>query len=183
MVAAVSDAAMPAWVDDEVEKQMEFLMGVMRAIRNLRTELNCPPGKEVKVDLLRRRTGSGFSARAGALSARAGAGRRGGVSCQRRRGPKARPPRWSVRWRSICRSTIWSISTRNGRGLTKEVGKVEDEIGAGAKKACQRRFSRQGQSRRSIQKERDKASQFEEKLRTLRSELGQASTEIQAGRN
>ena len=28
---------------------MEFLMGVVRAIRNLRTEMNCPPGKEVKM--------------------------------------------------------------------------------------------------------------------------------------
>ena len=38
----------PQWVDDAAEKQMEFLMGVVRTIRNLRTELNCPPGKEVK---------------------------------------------------------------------------------------------------------------------------------------
>ncbi len=37
------------WIDAETERQMEFLMGVIRAIRNLRTELNCPPGKEVKV--------------------------------------------------------------------------------------------------------------------------------------
>ena len=28
---------------------MEFLMGVVRGVRNLRTEMNCPPGKEVKV--------------------------------------------------------------------------------------------------------------------------------------
>ena len=40
--------AHPQWVDGEAERQMEFLMGVVRAIRNLRTELNCPPGKEVK---------------------------------------------------------------------------------------------------------------------------------------
>jgi valyl-tRNA synthetase len=41
-------AAQPAWLDDEAEKQMEFLMGVVRAVRNLRAEMNCPPGKEVK---------------------------------------------------------------------------------------------------------------------------------------
>src|SRR5207344_3236022 len=38
----------PQWIDGEAEKQMEFLMGVVRAIRNLRTELNCPQGREVK---------------------------------------------------------------------------------------------------------------------------------------
>ncbi len=38
-----------AWLDDETESQMEFLMGVVRGVRNLRTEMNCPPGKEVKV--------------------------------------------------------------------------------------------------------------------------------------
>jgi len=37
------------WVDEDVASQMDFLMGTIRAIRNLRTEMNCPPGKEVKV--------------------------------------------------------------------------------------------------------------------------------------
>jgi valyl-tRNA synthetase len=37
------------WVDVETEQKMDFLMAVIRAIRNLRTEMNCPPGKDVKV--------------------------------------------------------------------------------------------------------------------------------------
>src|SRR5438067_386282 len=41
--------AQAGWIDEETEKQMTFLMGVIRAIRNLRTEVNCPPGKEVRV--------------------------------------------------------------------------------------------------------------------------------------
>ena len=41
--------AQAAWVDAETEKNMTFLMDVIRAIRNLRTEMNCPPGKEVRV--------------------------------------------------------------------------------------------------------------------------------------
>src|SRR5437870_2390288 len=35
------------WIDAGTETKMAFLMGVVRAIRNLRTEMNCPPGKEV----------------------------------------------------------------------------------------------------------------------------------------
>ncbi|HEX2928131.1 MAG TPA: valine--tRNA ligase, partial [Candidatus Binatia bacterium] len=37
------------WIDADTDKQMDYLMSVIRAIRNLRTEMNCPPGKEVKV--------------------------------------------------------------------------------------------------------------------------------------
>src|SRR6185295_5083393 len=40
---------MANWHDPEAETRMEFLMSAVRAIRNLRTEMNCPPGKEVKV--------------------------------------------------------------------------------------------------------------------------------------
>jgi valyl-tRNA synthetase len=39
----------PAWRDPDAERHMEFLMGVIRAVRNLRSEFNYPPGKEVKV--------------------------------------------------------------------------------------------------------------------------------------
>src|SRR5439155_4380400 len=42
-------ASEAAWLDREAERRIEFLMEVIRAIRNLRTEMNCPPGKEVKV--------------------------------------------------------------------------------------------------------------------------------------
>ena len=38
-----------SWSDPATESDMAFFMGVVRAVRNLRTELNCPPGKEVKV--------------------------------------------------------------------------------------------------------------------------------------
>jgi valyl-tRNA synthetase len=38
-----------SWSDPAAESEMEYLMGVIRAVRNLRAELNCPPGKAVKV--------------------------------------------------------------------------------------------------------------------------------------
>ena len=43
-----SDAS---WVDAKTESQVDYLRDVIRAIRNLRTEMNCPPGKEVKIVL------------------------------------------------------------------------------------------------------------------------------------
>jgi valyl-tRNA synthetase len=42
----------PAWIDTEAEEKMGFLIDVVRAIRNLRSEINCPPGKEVRIVLL-----------------------------------------------------------------------------------------------------------------------------------
>ncbi|HWO42437.1 MAG TPA: valine--tRNA ligase, partial [Candidatus Eisenbacteria bacterium] len=37
------------WTDRAAEAEMDFFMEAIRAIRNLRTEMNCPPGREVKV--------------------------------------------------------------------------------------------------------------------------------------
>jgi valyl-tRNA synthetase len=36
------------WRDQDIEKRMDDLMNAVRAIRNLRSEVNCPPAKEVK---------------------------------------------------------------------------------------------------------------------------------------
>ena len=37
------------WIDEQTENQMAFLTNTIRAIRNLRAEVNCPPSREVKV--------------------------------------------------------------------------------------------------------------------------------------
>ena len=42
----------PGWIDDEAETSVGLLVDVVRAIRNLRSEVNCPPAKEVGVFLL-----------------------------------------------------------------------------------------------------------------------------------
>jgi valyl-tRNA synthetase len=41
----------PGWIQPEIEEKMAFLMEIIRAIRNLRAEMNCPPSKEVKAIL------------------------------------------------------------------------------------------------------------------------------------
>jgi valyl-tRNA synthetase len=65
--------------------------------------------------------------------------------------------------------------------LSKEVGKVEDELARVQKKLGNSDFIAKAKEE-VIQKERDKATQFEEKIRTLRMSLEKIH-EIQAGRN
>jgi valyl-tRNA synthetase len=54
--------------------------------------------------------------------------------------------------------------------LSKEVGKIEDELARVQKKLANRDFMAKAKAE-VIQKEKDKAVQFEEKIRTLRSSL------------
>jgi len=170
----------PHWVDVQAEKQMEFLMGVVRAVRNLRTELNCPPGKKVKVifcgqpadlDFLRGQEPYLRSlARVGAAEFR-GAGD----------GPKGAAT-------AVVDSTeiylplddLINLDEERAR-LAKEVAKMEDEIGRVQKKLSNSDFVAKAKEQ-VIQKERDKAAQFDEKLRTLRSSLAKIE-DLQAERN
>ena len=68
--------AAETWRDPAAESEMEFLIAAIRAVRNLRTELNCPPGKEVKALFYGTEARAGAVARACALPAVAGANRR-----------------------------------------------------------------------------------------------------------
>ena len=64
--------------------------------------------------------------------------------------------------------------------LSKEIGKVEDEMQRVRKKLGNNDFIAKAKEE-VIQKERDKAVQFEEKMRTLRTNLEKIA-EIQAGK-
>jgi valyl-tRNA synthetase len=65
--------------------------------------------------------------------------------------------------------------------LTKEIGKMTDEVARVQKKLSNIDFVNKAKPE-VIQKEREKASQYEEKLRTLKGSLEKIQ-EIQAGRN
>ena len=170
----------PQWVDGEAEKQMEFLMGVVRAIRNLRTESNCPPGKEVKaiccgpqadLDFLREQQPYLRSlARVGSAEyLGAGAGPKGAATAV-------------VGAMEIYLPLDDLINLREERGrLAKEVAKMKDEIARVQKKLSNNDFVAKAKPD-VIQKERDKAAQFDEKLRTLQSSLAKIE-DLQAGRN
>ncbi len=169
-----------SWIDAGVEKQMEFLMGVIRAIRNLRTELNCPPGKEIKVIfcapdvdlafLSKQQSYLRALARVGGAEHRAiGAGPKGAATAV-----------VGATEIYLPLDDLVNLDEERAR-LTKEVGKVEEEIVRVQKKLGNGDFLAKAKPE-VVEKERDKASQFEDKLRTLKSSLDKLA-EIQAGRN
>ena len=170
----------PNWSDAEAERQMEYLMEVIRAIRNLRTELSCPPAKEIKVvfhgsdgDL------TFLGAQMPYLRALARVGSAEYVGAGDR--PKGAAT-------AVVGSTeiylpiddLLNLDDERAR-LTKELGKVTDEIARVHKKLANPDFVNKAKPE-IIQKEREKALQHEEKLRTLKGSLEQIR-EIQAGRN
>ena len=170
----------PQWLDSEAEKHMEFLMGVVRAIRNLRTELNCPPGKEVKaifcgaavdLDFLRAQQPYLRSlARVGSAEyLGAGAGPKGAATAV-----------VGAMEIYLPLDDLINLGEERAR-LTKEVAKMEDEIARVQKKLSNNDFVAKAKPD-VIQKERDKAAQFDEKLRTLQSSLAKIE-DLQAGRN
>ncbi len=143
--------AQASWIDEETEKQMKFLMGVIRAIRNLRTEMNCPPGKEVSVIFCGQRRRSRLSTRARSILTLACAGRRVGVSSSWR-SPKGSGDRggWSD-------GNLFAIGrsrqSRRGAGEAGErSGQDRRRAGASAKETRQCRLPRQSQARSDSQR-------------------------------
>jgi len=170
----------PDWRDEPTEARMTFLMDVIRAIRNLRTEMNCPPGKEVRVIFCGGEADRDFL-REQQPYLRALAR----VSEAEFRSVDERP-------RGAATSVIGAMEIylplddlvnldEECARLTKEVGKVEDELGRVQKKLANADFIAKAKNE-VVQKEREKATQFEEKIRTLRSSLAKLE-EIQAERN
>jgi valyl-tRNA synthetase len=159
----------PGWIDEETENRMTFLMNVIRAIRNLRTEMNCPPGKEVKVifsspepDLAFLREHQPYLrslARVGAADYR----------------PAGNPPKGAATAVVgaleiyLPLDDLVNLDEERAR-LSREVAKVEDELARVQKKLANGDFIAKAKTE-VIQKEKEKAVQFEEKIRTLRSSL------------
>jgi len=169
-----------SWLDWESEKQMDLLMGVVRAIRNLRTELNCPPGKEVEVIFCAQETDLTFlSAQRAYLRVLARVG-----SADFR--PVGDGPKGAVT--AVVGGTeiylplddLVNFDEEHAR-LLKEIGKVEEEFSRVHKKLTNNEFIAKAKQE-VIEKERDKARQFEEKIRALRVSLDKLE-EIRAGRS
>jgi len=168
------------WRDESTEARMTFLMDIIRAIRNLRTEMNCPPGREVRVIFCGSETDRNFL-------------------CEQESYLRALARVASAEFRSVDErprgaatavvgameiylplDDLVNLDEERAR-LAKEVGKVEDELGRVQKKLANADFIAKAKNE-VVQKEREKATQFEEKIRTLRSSLAKLE-EIQAGRN
>jgi valyl-tRNA synthetase len=169
-----------SWSDAHVERQMTFLMDTVRAIRNLRTEMNCPPGKEVKVifcgageelGLLREQEPYLRSlARVSESEFREGGERPKGAATA------------VIGTTEIYLPLDDLIDLHEERArLSKEVGKIEDELARVQKKLGNADFIAKAKTD-VVHKEREKATQFEEKIRALRASHDKLQ-EIQAERN
>ena len=169
-----------SWIDEAAERQMEFLMGVVRAIRNLRTEMNCPPGKEVKAIFYGQNIDLSFlGEQRPYLRALARVGSAEFLSSgERPRGAATAVVGTTEIYLPL--DDLVNLDEEQAR-LAKEVGKVEEELSRVQKKLGNGEFLAKAKEE-IIVKEQEKASQFEEKIRTLRSSL-EKIREIQAGRS
>jgi valyl-tRNA synthetase len=170
----------PDWRDVETEQKMDYLMAVIRAVRNLRTEVNCPPGKHVRVvfhgtdgdlSLVRAqepylrslaRVGSAEYAPSGARPKGAAIAVVGATEIY------------------LPLGDMINIQEEHAR-LTKEIRNVEGELARINKKLSNPEFLTKAKEQ-VIQKERAKAGQYEEKRRTLNLSLERIE-EIEAERN
>jgi valyl-tRNA synthetase len=154
-----------AWVDVETEQKMDFLMAVIRAIRNLRTEMNCPPGKDIKVifyglaeDLAFVREQEPYLralARVGSLEYLTSGERPKGAATA------------IVGSTEIYLPLGGMINLQEERArLAKETSKVEEELSRIQKKLSNPEFLAKAKEQ-VIQKEREKLTLHQEKLRTL----------------
>lgn len=161
--------ARAGWSDEAAEKKMAVLVAVIRAVRNLRTETNCPPGKEVKVifcgpepDLAFLREQQPYLralARAAMAEAR--------QSDERPKGAATAVVGAIEIYLPL--DDLVNLEEERAR-LSKEVGKIENELARVQKKLANRDFLAKAKNE-VVDKEREKASLFEEKIRTLRSSL------------
>jgi valyl-tRNA synthetase len=168
------------WVDEATEKKMVFLMDVIRAIRNLRTEMNCPPGKEVRVIFCGSEGDLAFLREQEAYLR--SLARVGGAEF---RSP-GDPPKGAATAVAgaaeiyLPLDGLVNLDEERAR-LAKEVDKLEGELMRVQKKLANTDFLAKAKEE-VVYKEQQKAGQFEEKIRTLRNSL-QKIEEIQAGRS
>jgi valyl-tRNA synthetase len=153
------------WIDEEIEKKMEFLINTIRAIRNLRTEVNCPPSKQVKV--IFHGPNHDLSFLRGQEPYLRTLARVGSVENL----PSGEQPKGAAT--AIVGSVeiylplgdMINLQEERTR-LTKETNKVEEELARIQKKLSNPQFLSKAKEE-VIQKEREKSAQHEERLRAL----------------
>lgn len=153
------------WVEPEAEEKMGFLIEVIRAIRNLRTETGCPPSQEIgvvlfgpaeKLALLSSHEPYLRSlARAGSVEYLTGGERPSGAMTAVVEGTEIYVPLADPGY----------LEEEKSR-LAKEVGRATEELSRARRKLANADFLAKAKEE-VIRKEREKAEQFEERLRTL----------------
>jgi valyl-tRNA synthetase len=167
------------WLHAETEKEMGFLIEIIRAIRNLRAEMNCPPSKQVRVILFGAEPEIAFLrgqeayvralARAGSVEYLTSGERPKGASTA------------VVGATEIYLPLNEMVDLRDERErLLKEIPKVEQELARVQKKLDNQAFLTNAKEE-AVRKERGKLQEFEERLQTLRRSLQRIEEISQAG--
>ncbi|MFQ5541832.1 MAG: class I tRNA ligase family protein, partial [Candidatus Binatia bacterium] len=157
------------WIQPEAEEKVGFLTEVIRAIRNLRTEMNCPPSREIEVVLFAPENDIAFIrsqepylrtlARAGSMK----------YITQGERPKRAATAVVGTTEIYLPLTDMPNLREEEMR-LTKEVGKVEMELARSQKKLSNQDFLSKAKEE-VIEKERKKAEQLEDKIQTLNRSL------------
>jgi valyl-tRNA synthetase len=157
------------WIQPEVEEQIGFLIGVVRAIRNLRTETSCPPSKEVPLVLFGTEEDLAFLKDQQAyLRSLARAGSVEYLTAGER--PKAAATAVVGATQIYLPLGDMTHLREEKKRLEKEVGKVEEELARVHKKLGNEQFLAKAREE-VIQKEKDKATEFEDKIKKLNHSL------------
>jgi valyl-tRNA synthetase len=157
-------------IHPEAEQRVGYLMEITRAVRNLRAEMNCPPSKEVKVVLF----GSADNlsllqaqerylkalARVGALEYRSDGERPKGAATAVVGETEVYVPL----------GDLINLDEEKSR-LSRELGRVEDELARVRKKLGNSDFIAKAKEE-VVRREKQKAAEFEDKIRTLNQSLG-----------
>ncbi|MFQ5917354.1 MAG: valine--tRNA ligase, partial [Candidatus Binatia bacterium] len=157
------------WIQPEAEQKVGFLTEVIRAIRNLRTEMNCPPSREIEVVLFAPENDIAFIrsqepylrtlARAASVK----------YITQGERPKRAATAVVGTTEIYLPLTDMPNLREEEMR-LTKEVGKVEMELARSQKKLSNQDFLSKAKEE-VIEKERKKAEQLEDKIQTLNRSL------------
>ena len=159
----------PEWIQPEVEEKVDGLTEVIRAIRNLRAEINCPPSREVRVMIFGPQEEIEFL-KAHALYLRSLAR----VSEVEYGSGEERPREAvtaAVRGLEIYLPLAGVVNLDEERGrLLKEVQKIESERARVQGKLANGEFLAKAKED-VVEKEKRKAEELEEKMKTLKRSL------------
>lgn len=155
----------PSRVEPEAESQVTFLTDVIRSVRNLRAELNLQPATEVAVVLFAPPEELAFL-RAYQPYLRALA--RAGTVDYLTKGDRPRGAATAVVGPVEIYLPLGDLidPDQERRRLNQELSKLEEELARARKKLANQDFLAKAREE-VVQKEREKAEQFEEKIRAL----------------
>jgi valyl-tRNA synthetase len=166
-------------VKADVEERVGYLMEITRAVRNLRAEMNCPPAKEVKVVLFGKdETLSTLRAQERYLRALA----RVGAVEYRSDGERPKGAATAVVGETevyVPLGDMINLVEEKTR-LSRELGRVEEELARVRKKLGNSDFIAKAKED-VVRREKEKAAEFEDKIRTLNQSLGRIEEIAQSG--